>query len=108
MFHNLLQPKKAYSTIDLESARGCVPPLFKRAFFSLIVCAAVSGISGRLNKNAYSTIDLSARRSAQMGINMKKARIVIINFNSMNYLRITLESLFRAETNIAYSVGVIE
>ncbi len=26
---------------------------------------------GRLNKNAYSTIDLSARRSAQMGINMK-------------------------------------
>ncbi len=108
MFHNLLQPKKAYSTIDLESARGCVPPLFKRAFFSLIVCAAVSGISGRLNKNAYSTIDLSARRSAQMGINMKKAGIVIINFNSMNYLRITLESLFRAETNIAYSVGVID
>ena len=28
-------------------------------------------MSGRLNKNAYSTIDLSTRRSAQMGIQMK-------------------------------------
>lgn len=28
----------------------------------------------RLNKKAYSTVDLSARRSAQMGINMKKSR----------------------------------
>jgi len=27
-----------------------------------------SGMAGRLNKNAYSAFDLSARRSAQMGI----------------------------------------
>ena len=35
---------------------------------TLIVCAADGGMSGRLNKNAYSTIDLSARGSAQMGV----------------------------------------
>ena len=51
----------------------------KQSFFtrktcstSLIVCAAIDGISERLNKNAYSTINLSARRSVQMGTIMKK------------------------------------
>jgi hypothetical protein len=38
-----------------------------------------SGLSGWLNKNAYSTIDLSARRSAQMGRSMKKL------WGEMNY-----------------------
>ena len=42
-----------------------------QAFFSRIVCADYVGMTGRLNKNAYSTIDLSARSSAQMGIDMK-------------------------------------
>ena len=36
-------------------------------------CSAQMGI--RLNKNAYSTIDLSARRSAHMGINLKDETI---------------------------------
>ena len=38
--------------------------------FAPIVCAGSVGMTGRLNKNAYSTFDLSARRSAQMGIKM--------------------------------------
>lgn len=47
-----------------------------QAFFSRIVggTAANSGMSGRLDKNAGSTIDLSARRSAQMEMNMKNAK----------------------------------
>ncbi len=32
---------------------------------SFIVCAATVGMSGRLNKNAYSTIDLSAQQRAE-------------------------------------------
>lgn len=39
---------------------------------------------------------------------MKKAGIVIINYNSMNYLKITLSSLLNAKTNIDYAVGVID
>ena len=38
-----------------------------------------SGLSGWLNKNVYSIIDLSARRSAQMGRSMKKL------WGEMNY-----------------------
>ena len=48
----------------------------RTAFFTLIVCAAVGGMSGRLNKNAYSTIDLSVRRSAQVGINMIRLGVI--------------------------------
>lgn len=47
----------------MEECRG-------QAFVPLSVCAAAGGRSGRLNKKAGSTIDLGARRSAQMGIKM--------------------------------------
>lgn len=39
---------------------------------------------------------------------MKKVGIIIINFNSMNYLKLTMESLFKARTDVAYSVGIID
>ena len=43
-----------------------------QVFFLRKADTAGGGMEVRLNKNAYSTIDLSARRSAQMGIRMKK------------------------------------
>ena len=39
---------------------------------------------------------------------MNKVGIVIINFNSMNYLGITMESLLAAKTEIPFAVGVID
>lgn len=39
---------------------------------------------------------------------MNKVGIVIINFNSMNYLKITLESVYSVKTDIPFSVGVID
>ena len=39
---------------------------------------------------------------------MNKVGIVIINFNSMNYLGITMESLLTAKTDVAFAVGVID
>nr|WP_296462904.1 glycosyltransferase [uncultured Acetatifactor sp.] len=39
---------------------------------------------------------------------MKKVGIVIINFNSINYLKITLKSILEAKTNIAYMIGIID
>ena len=44
---------------------------------SLIACADYVGMTGRLNKNAYSTMDLSARRSAQMGIEMNLYNMLV-------------------------------
>ncbi len=45
----------------------------KNAYSTIDLSARRSAQMGvRLNKNAYSTIDLSARRSAQMGVKMKK------------------------------------
>ena len=41
-----------------------------QVFFLRKADTAGGGMEVRLNKNAYSTIDLSARRSAQMGINI--------------------------------------
>lgn len=39
---------------------------------------------------------------------MSKVGIVIINYNSMNYLGITIESLLKAKTNVPYAIGVID
>lgn len=39
---------------------------------------------------------------------MNKVGIVIINFNSMNYLGVTMESILAAKTNVPYAVGVID
>lgn len=39
---------------------------------------------------------------------MGRVGIVIINFNSMNYLRITLNSVLRVKTDIPFSIGVID
>ena len=39
---------------------------------------------------------------------MEKVGIVIINFNSTNYLKITLKSVLEAKTNISYMVGIID
>ncbi len=39
---------------------------------------------------------------------MSKVGIVIINFNSMNFLEITMASMLAAKTNIAYEVGIID
>lgn len=39
---------------------------------------------------------------------MQKVGIVIINFNSLNYLKITMESLMVVKTNIPFTIGVID
>ena len=54
-------------------------------------------MTGRLNKNAYSTIDLSARRSAQMGIKMNHLRETIKNKKRI-VVKIGSSSLTHKET----------
>ena len=49
-----------------------------QVFFLRKADTAGGGMEVRLNKNAYSTIDLSARRSAQMGIRLKEKRFQLL------------------------------
>ncbi len=46
-----------------------------------------------MNKNAYSTVDLSARRSAQMGIRMNALTILMVVHNEAEYAKFSMDSI---------------